>query len=524
MSEDELKQRFPDYNKSAYGLTASQNPSDVLKPIPYKDKGLSIQIPDSLKSIDSRPYEQKRLEDLLDTTNIFVYLMRERMLEDMSNGSKISVDQKIIFYNDLFLGSIQDIKTAYAYYLTKVGTPGYSVDPNLTSKIDRYYLGSNGSKSLFAQMSDLYNQIIAAEKSGGAVGLSSAQITQFQNGLKALKIDTPKYLLAGDSEDELKEDSFTILQSFADDVSSFFNTLNNSLVPYYIYMFDLAISGVTIPNDEQGAELTRSFVPDMSSLQTLYSDITLAYVFKSDLFAKIINNPRNTSSATQSKIDRYRNNILLLPNVSKENAIVVNKLFDEKKITEVQCESFEEVIKRVVLLNKYFGSLYNIYLASPEKPDYNVLKSVLTGVSSFNPISPEVGAIIKVADKNEYDPEQPQYGFDYMTGNVKYPLVTIIYGFSSDANEAKPLDKASVRAATSSGSVPSAAEVANIISQGAQDAANVVAKGTVDAANTVAKGSTDVANTIAEGSKDAVNKIGSAVSKAFKKPKKPKWL
>lgn len=532
MSEDELKQRFPDYDKASYSMTASQNPSDILQPIPYTDKGLSIQLPDSLKSIDTRPYEQKRLDDLLDTANVFIYLMRQRLLEDMSNGTKIANDQKLIFYYNLFIGGLDDIKGAYQFYLSKTGSPGYSLDPKLTDKIERYYLKASGA-NLFTQIAVLYEEILKREGTRGSVGLSAADVTEFTGKLNALKIDTPQYLMA-DGEDETKEDSFDIIRSFADDVNEFFNTLNNSIAPYYVYMFDLSIPGVPIPAEDQGAELSRSFVSDMASLQTLYSDITLAYIYKSDIFSKILNNPKNTTAASSTnntssvtKLAKYRENILLLPNISAENVKLINQLFDESKITDVQCEAFEETVNQVIMLNKYFGTLYNLYLINPEKPDYAALKAILTGASPFNLNPQQNGTIIKIADANAYLPENLQYGFQNITTSVKIPLVTPIYGFSSAAVEVKPLDKNSVKAATSSSSsspIPSASEIGNAIASGATQAANTVAQGSSQAAQEVAKGATDVGNAIASGASKAANDVGKAVSKIFKKPKKPKWL
>ncbi len=525
MSEDELKQRFPDYDKASYALKQSDNPSDILQPVPYKDKGLSIQIPDSLKSIDTRPYEQKRLDDLLDTANVFIYLMRQRLLEDMANGTKIANDQKLTFYYNLFIGGLDDIKGAYQFYLSKTGSPGYTLDPKLTDKIDRYYLKEGGA-NLFTQITTLYDEILKREATRGSVGLNAADVTEFTGKLNALKIDTPQYLMA-DGEDEIKEDSFDVIRSFADDVNEFFNTLNNSLAPYYIYMFDLSIPGVPIPAEDQGAELSRSFVSDMASLQTLYSDITLAYIYKSDIFSKILNNPKNTAATATStnKLAKYRQNILLLPNISAENVKLINQLFDENKITETQCEAFEETVNQVIMLNKYFGTLYNLYLINPDKPDYAALKAILTGASPFNLNPQQNGTIIKIADASAYFPENLQYGFQNITTSVKVPLVTPIYGFSSAAVEVKPLDKNSVKAATSSpSSIPSASEIGNAIASGATQAANTIAQGSSQAAQEVAKGATQVGNAIASGATKAANDVGKSVSKLFKKPKKPKWL
>lgn len=520
MSEDELRQRFPDYDKKSYGLSSTQNPADILKPIPYKDKGLSIQIPDSLKSLDTRPYEQKRLDDLLDTENVYIYLIKQRLLENMTNGTKIANDQKLSFYYNLFIGGLDDLKGAYQFYVSKIGTPEYTLDPKLTDKIQRYYLGN---PNLFTQISTLYDDILKRESTRGSVGLSAADVTEFKGKLDALKVDTPQYLMA-DGEDENKEDSFDIIRSFADDVNEFFNTLNNSIAPYYVYMFDLVIPDVPIPAEDQGAELSRSFVSDMASLQTLYSDITLAYIYKSDIFSKILNNPKNTTATGTSKLAKYRQNILLLPNISADNAKLINQLFDEGKITEAQCEAFEETVNQVIMLNKYFGTLYNLYLINPEKPDYAALKGILTGASPFNLSPQQNGTIIKSADKSLYQPENIQYGFQNITTSVKYPLVTPIYGFSSAAVEVKPLDKNSVKAASSSGSspsMPSAAAVGNAIASGATQAANTIAQGSSQAAQEVAKGATQVGNAIASGATQAANKVGSAVKKAFKKPK---WL
>ena len=522
MSEDELRQRFPDYDKKSYGLSSTQNPADILKPVPYKDKGLSIQIPDSLKSIDTRPYEQKRLDDLLDTENVYIYLIKQRLLEDMTNGTKIANDQKLAFYYNLFIGGLDDLKDGYQFYVSKIGTPGYVLDPKLTDKIQRYYLGN---PNLFTQISRLYDEILKRESTRGSVGLNAADVTEFKGKLGALKVDMPQYLMA-DGEDEIKEDSFDVIRSFADDVNEFFNTLNNSIAPYYVYMFDLAIPGVLIPAEDQGAELSRSFVSDMASLQTLYSDITLAYIYKSDIFSKILNNPKNTMTGTATnKLAKYRQNILLLPNISAENAKLINQLFDEGKITEVQCEAFETTVNQIITLNKYFSTLYNLYLINPEKPDYAALKGILTGASPFNLSPQQNGTIIKSADKPPSDmSESIQYGFQNITTSVKYPLVTPIYGFSSAAVEVKPLDKNSIKAAASSGSsspVPSAAQMGNAISSGATQAANTIAQGSSQAAKEVAKGATQVGNAIASGATQAANKVGSAVKKAFKKPK---WL
>jgi hypothetical protein len=518
MSEDELKQRFPDYDKASYSMTSSQNPSDILQPIPYKDKGLSIQIPDSLKGLDMRPYEQKHLDDLLDTENLYIYLMRQRLLDDMSNGNLVANDQKLAFYYGLFMSGLDDIKSAYAYYVSKIGTPGYQLDSKLTDKIQRYYLGS---PNLFTQITGIYQEILKKESIRGSAGLTSADITGFKGRLLAFKIDTPQYLM-NDSEDDAanKEDSFEVIQSFADDVNNFFHTLNDSIVPYYVYMFDLAIPGVPIPSEDQGAELSKSFTSDMTSIQTLYSDITLAYIYKSDIFSKILNNPKNTgasSTASTTKLAKYRQNILLLPNISPENVTLINQLFDSGKITEAQCEGFEQTVNQVIMLNKYFGSLYNLYLINPSKPDYAALKAILTGKSPFNLNPQQNGTIIKIADKSISDPQNIQYGFQNISTSVKIPLVTPLYGFTSDAAEVPPLNKSSVKAATASSSTPTPAQVGKAISTGTTQAANTVAQGTVQAANTVANGATQVGNAIASGTTQTANKVGKAISKVFKK-------
>jgi hypothetical protein len=227
------------------------------------------------------------------------------------------------------------------------------------------------------------------------------------------------------------------------------------------------------------------------------------------------------------KLAKYRQNILLLPNVSTESTTMINQLFDSGKITTTQCEAFEECVNQVIMLNKYFGTLYNLYLINPEKPDYAALKAILTGTSPFNLNPQQNGTILFIADKNIYLPEFPQYGFQNITTSVKYPLVTPIYGFSSAAVEVKPLDKSSIKAASSSSSsspVPSAAEIGNAIASGTTQAANTLAQGSTQAAQEVAKGATQVGNAIASGATKAANDVGNAVSKMFKKPIKPKWL
>jgi hypothetical protein len=410
---ENMNDLFPDLNKNAFSLNPKQSPKDLLLQEEYERDNTKMS--DELLNMDTRPNEQKDLDNLLDDLNVYLYLLKKSILNDLNNKRDININQKISLYYNLFKDTEKMAIEANEIYIENKLTPNYTADITLDKNVAIFLTNKN---SLSQNMTIIYSNI-----------LKKNNVDKYKLNLINLTIPTPSTLDAEEESDEI--DPLTILRECADNIDSFYDSLNTVIVPYYNFIFELDIAPYPRDDDKQdpnspdnksGAALTSSFMGEMISFSSTYNSIMINYIMNEDLYDKIII-PRD-----------YKNNLLKLPNLSESSSENIKQLLDKNIISVSQILSFDKSIEEITIVYNYFKSLYDIIKAEEkfEDIDFNKIEQILKGKLSYDQKTNTNKYIVS----KKYDPDasNDEYIFSLKNSVTKDELVfiSLVSGFTTE--------------------------------------------------------------------------------------------
>ncbi len=473
---------FPDLKKDAFGLKEGQKMEDLLISEEYpKD---FVKMSDALLKMDTRPYEQKELDSLLTDMNTYMYLLKNAIINDLNNKRNISMNQKIVLYNNLFKDNKYMANEANATYVKNKSTPNYSVDTNLDKKVETYLTSAT---NLSTQMTTIYDNIF-----------KNIDVDKNKELLLKLNIPMPTNLSGEDEENII--DPLTILREFADNINNMYDSLNTIIAPYYNYVFELAIAPYPVQDagsttNREGDALISSFVREMLSFSSSYNGAMINYAMNENVYTSLV------------KSKDYKNNLLKLPHLSQDSINNINDLYARNVINDTQISSFDKTVQDVTNVYNYFMALYYIIKANPDPAQIDVdsIDKILKGTLVFNSKD-------KYILQKKYDPTPDNDEYTYVLKNVITPTIEYIFvspvvGFTTEK---------SIPAGPSKDAVNKAKQnLASQISKALTNVGNTIAKGTTQAANTVAKGTTQAANTVAKGTTQTAKSVGKSIKKLF---------
>ncbi len=551
MENEKMDELFPDMNKTAFRLNENQNPSDLLE-----KKTVEIiqpKLSDALLNMDTRPPEQKELDNLLNDLNIFMYLLKQRIIDLLSRNKEIIEDQKISLYYSLFEDTKDSTKNAFNIYNENKLTPNYTIDESLDKRANKFLDKDDG----------IVRKFIVAYKTFQ----KSEDSEQLFDDIESISIPVPKEI--GNEDEDEPQDSFLILREFADNVKNFYESLNIIIAPYFNYILDLGLVPYPRDNDSQdpdspdnkaAAALMASYGTEILTLASTYNDIMINYILNEDIYSLLEENndddnknneDKNKAKSLLQKLQNIgitkmkeqqmenrdlKKNLLSLPNISNENLITIKSLLKNNVITVEQISGFDKTVRLITYIYDYFKSINDILLESddPEKIDIISIENIIKGItvksrniSNDDDTSPLNNDRIKLIKKYDPLPDDDVYTFalDNLTQNNQYIFKSLVDGFTTDKGIPSGPTKESVKksklkqinqAFTKFGNDivdfgkdagKELTKVGNKIAEGTVDVAKDVAKGTTEVANKVAEGTTEVANKVAEGTTEVANKV-----------------
>ncbi len=505
MENQDLDDRFPDLNKSAFAMNENQSPRDLLVQQEFvPDK---TQMSDALLNMDTRPDEQKELDSLLDDLNVYIYLLKNSLINDLDNKRDIAINQKISLYYNLFKDTKYIANQANNTYLSNKESPNYVVDLNLDKKVDLYLTNEN---NLSSSITTIYSNL-----------LNKTNIEQNKDNLIKLNVPIPLNL---DSEEEDNiVDPLIVIREFADNLNDMYDGLNTIIAPYYNFVFELKLAPYPVDDDSQdpnspdnkaGAALIGSFMSEMLSFSSTYNDIMINYIMNENIYS-LLTNSKNVEK------------ILTLPNLSENSKSNLNELIKQKIITNSTVQSFDKSVQDITIIYNYFMSLYYLIKADPdpEKMDVDTIEKILKGFVTFN--NKDRFSLLK-----KYNPtaenDQYTYAIKNVIANSEYIFVSLIDGFSTeksiptspskssinkkknDLAKAKEVLENAVKAAEKA-----AKEAAEAVEKAAKEAEKL-AKETAEKAEKLAKEAAAKAAEEAKAAQEALEKAAKETERAAK--------
>ena len=405
-NQQNIDDLFPDLNKNEFSLNQNQTPSDLLvKPEFEPDE---TKMSDALLNMDTRPYEQKELDSLLDDLNSYIYLLKKSILNDLNNKRDIAINQKITLYFNLFKDIRFMVIEANNIYNENKESPSYTVDNDLDKKVELYL-------TLSSSIMTIYGNI-----------LSKKDINNNKDALIKLDIPIPSNLDSEEEEDNI--DPLIILREFADNISSMYDSLNVIIAPYYNFVFELGIAPYprdddtqdpNSPDNKAGAAIISSFMNEMLSFSSSYNDAMINYIMNEDIFSALV--------LTKD----YKNNLLKLPTLSSESISNINDLYARNIIDNNQISSFDKVVQDSTIIYNYFMALYYLIKSdpNPENIDVDTIEKILKGSNTFN--SKDRFSLLKKYDPT-VDNDEYTFGIKNMVTNTEYIFVSSIEGFTTE--------------------------------------------------------------------------------------------
>ncbi len=400
---------FPDTNKSAYGLSSSQNQTDLLKS-QFLDIDMG-QVPDSLKNIETRPSEEVTLDDALNLVGDNSNLLRKTLVESLTNSQLLSNNLKIGLYYDLFTQSVANANAAKPEFDKLLADPSFLYDANFKTKIGDYLSNSNSFSTL---LNTYYLEMKKVESSlVSDVSLKNSYISK----LNALNIPSPVSTIT-DEENIGNEDDLDKLRSLADDIDSFYDICNSSIVPYYNYMYDLNI--VPLPTTEDGNLLATSFSSDMIELTNTYNSIITNYVTNNNIYTLLV----------QGTTADYINNVLKLKNLKQENLDIFNKAVTAGQINSTVIQGIDQSIIDITNIFKFMSALYTILQQTMPKPDIEKIRQTVNGTYTYEG-DVKKASFVKIADPIS-EGEPYTFGMKDMNTGTIISFKSLIHNFSRE--------------------------------------------------------------------------------------------
>ncbi len=525
-SQDNMNDLFPDLDKSSFSMDQNQKPSDLLVKPEFEFENPKMS--DSLLNMDTRPDEQKELDSLLDDLNVYIYLLKNSIMNDLNNKRDIGINQKITLYYNLFKDTNYMATDANKLYTSNKEIPNYIVDTNLDKKIELYLISGN---NLSNSITNIYTNIV-----------NKKDIEYNKNKLIQLNVPIP---ISMDSEEEDDVvDPLIILREFADNISSMYDSLNTIIIPYYNFVFELEIAPYPRDDDSQdpnspdnkaGAALIASFVAEMLSFSSSYNNAMINYIMNENIYSALILNKD------------YKNNLLKLPHLSSESITNINELYSRKVIDDNQISLFDKTVQDVTIIYNYFMALYYLMKENPdpEQLDVDKIEKILKGTLTFN--NKDTFKIFKKYDPT-VDNDEYTFGIQNMLTNIQYILLSLVDGFSTEKSiptgpsksgiskakknladkmkkamedAAKAVKEAAEKAAREAKELAEktareAKEVAEKAAKEVTEVAKDIGKGTVEVAKDIGKGTTEVAKDIGKGTTEVAKDIGKGTTEVAK--------
>jgi hypothetical protein len=498
MDNQNIDDLFPDMNKNSFGLNEEDDTNRLLEKKEYVPE--KTQISSNLLNMDTRPSEQKNLDNLLNDLNIYLYLLKQRIQTLLYSNKDVLQNQKIILYYSLFTDTKKSSEQVYKTYNENKLTPTYSVDEILDTKANNFLDNKNG----------IANKFISIYKDFQ----TSNDKNKFNTALESIFIPTPKEI-GSEDEDEI-QDPFTVLREFADNVKNFYESLNTVIGPYYNYILELNLipyprdydsQDPDSPDNKTAAALMASYAPEMLALSSSYNDIMVNYILNEDIYLllNLTNNNLNKFDVLQS-----------LPNISQTNLNTIKSLIKNKIITSEQISSFDKSIINITTIYDYFKSLDNIILSSdsPENIDIELIENIIKGNVLFN-LDEDDNQKYKLFKKNDPLPDDDLYIFALKNtiNNNELIFKSLVDGFTTDKDIPNAPNKNSIKKAQSK-IRQQISNITNRISQTLTKTTDTIAKGSTEVAQDIAKGSTEVAQDIAKGSTEVAQDIAKGTTQA----------
>ncbi len=405
--QQNINDLFPDLDNSAFAMEENEKTSNLLVTPEFEPD--NVVMSDALLEMDSRPNEQKDLDNLLDDLNTYIYLLRNSIINDLNNKRDITLNQKITLYYNLFKDTLYMAKEANNIYNENKEIPNYIIDSNLDKKSELFL--SNLSPSILTIYSNL---------------ITKKDIENNKNVLIQLNIPIPTSLDSEEEDDIVNP--LTILREFADNISSMYDSLNVIIAPYYNFVFELGIAPYPKDDDNQdpnspdnkaGAAIISSFMTEMLSFSSSYNDAMINYIMNENIYIELIKNKD------------YKNNLLKLPYLTTENITNINELYSRKVIDDNQISSFDKSVQDATIVYNYFMALYYLMKAdpNPDNLDTETIEKILRGSVTFN--TKDRFSLIKKYDPTA-DNDQYTFGIKNMVTNGEYIFVSPIVGFTTE--------------------------------------------------------------------------------------------
>ena len=490
MENQELADLFPDMDKGDFAMSENQSDKDLLVKPDFKVE--APQMSDALLKMDTRPSEQKELDDFLQNLYMYLFLCRKSLLAEISKKRDLSKSTKLSLYFSLLRDTFQNVKRTYANYTKMKLTPGYTSDPSLDKRAD-LILDDSESIGITSQLLDIYDNLLAKR-----------DVEENTKSLEEMVIPPPVdgALSEEDGEEddgeEKEKDPVIILREFADTLDDLYDTANSIISPYYSYVYELGI--IPPPTDEkEGAVMIASFTSEMNSFIANYNDLMILTITHEELFAKL-------------SVNRMRlSDLLSLPNISDTNLQNLKQLIKSKVINESMVNSFDKSIEDITIIYQYFNALYQLsqITVSAEEIDVERIEQILRGSQSYNAQGDRYTLFKK------YDPpadgDNDNFTFGLKRTGRELLFVSMVDGFTTEKSLPAVPNKDSVSKAKKK-KKDDAAKAFDKMGEGTTQVANEIAKGTTQVANEIAKGTVEVAK---KADKE-LKKVGKSIKKAFK--------
>ncbi len=490
MENQELADLFPDMDKSGFAMSEDQSDKDLLVKPDFKVE--APQMSDALLKMDTRPSEQKELDDFLQNLYMYLFLCRKSLLAEISKKRDLSKSTKLSLYFSLLRDTFQNVKRTYANYIKMKLTPGYTSDPSLDKRAN-ILLDDDESVGITTQLLDIYDNLLAKRD-------VEENTKELEEMVIPPPVDGALSEEDGEEDDGEEKDPVIILREFADTLDDLYDTANSIISPYYNYVYELGI--IPPPTDEkEGAVMIASFTSEMNSFIANYNDLMILTITHEELFAKL--------SVKGVRLS----DVLSLPNISSSNLQNLKQLIKSKVINESMVNSFEKSIEDITIIYQYFNALYQLsqITVSAEEIDVERIEQILRGSQSYNAQGDRYTLFKK------YDPpadgDNDNFTFGLKRTGRELLFVSMVDGFTTEKSLPAVPNKDSVSKAKKKDEVAKAFDkMGDTIAQGTTQVANEIAKGTTQVANEIAKGTVEVAK---KADKE-LKKVGKSMKKAFR--------
>jgi hypothetical protein len=486
MENQDLSSLFPDMDKGGFAMSPEQSDKDLLVKPEFKVE--TPQMSDALLKMDTRPSEQKELDDFLQNLYMYLFICRKSLLDEIVKKRDLSKSTKLPLYFSLLRDTFQNVKRIYASYTKMKLTPGYISDPTLDKRAN-ILLDDDDSIGIASQILEIYDNLLAKR-----------DIEENVKELEEIVLPPPENGALGEEEGEEdeKRDSLLVLREFADTLDDLYDTANSIICPYYNYVYELGI--IPPPVDEkEGAMMISSFTSEMNSFISSYNDLMILTMTNEELFAKLSVKGVRLSD---------------LPNISPSNLQNIKQLLKSKVIDEKMLQNFDKCIEEISIIYQYFNQLYQLsqITVSAEEIDIERIEQILRGSQSYNTQGDRYTLFKK------YDPpadgDNDNFTFGLIRSGKEIIFVSLVDGFTT---------KKSLPAVPNKDSVTKTKNKLKNLNKNISKAFDKMGRGTTEVANEIAKGTTEVANDIAKGTVEVakkadkeLKKVGKSMKKAFK--------